>query len=368
MQDAGVKKYFFSTKTLRRFKSALLSLSLASVSLSHAQTAALEPFKFQLPSNYVNRFSSTEGVLDFGPTLSDVDAVGVRAFPVPTPQDFRVSLVRHTNYWEYVLSTRIKDTTLQGGVASNGNALGGVARLEATHDPSKGIQYSGIIQSELGTASFSRFTVGYAFTVWENRIRVLNNVGIGYDWNSYFQGTPENPVLKIRDGYETNLIAPYTFSQVSGGYGEPIGKEFNWRLDANARLYTFPLDVKAQLSLDVTPSFVYRPVAGLTLTASHLERFVLGNSAFYIYNLDRYQESNASVTYRIPGTTDFGLGALRVRGTRNWTGDYTYLRNDVFLNIKALPFLIGPSVGYQWGPAKNGSNSQWLYALVITGR
>jgi hypothetical protein len=345
MQDAVVRKHFSTTKTLRRFKSGLASLALASASLSLAQTAAPEPFKFQIPSNYINRFSNTEGVLDFGPTVSDVDAVGVRAFPLPTPQDFRVSLVRHTNYWEYVLSTRVKDTTLLGGVIN-----------------------SGIVQGELGNISFSRFSVGYAFTVWENRIRILNNVGVGYDWNSYFQGTPENPVLKVRGGYESNVLTPYTFSQVSGGYGEPIGKEFNWRLDANARLYTFPLDLKAQLSLDVTPSFTYRPVAGLALTASHLERFVLGDSSLYTYNLDRYQESNASVTYRIPGTPDFGLGALRVRGSRNWTGDYTYLRNDVFLNIKALPFLIGPSVGYQWGPAKNGSNSQWLYALVVIGR
>lgn len=328
-------------------KASFTALASAAVAPSHAQSAAPDPFRFQFPAGYLGRLGGTEGVVDFGGEITKVNAFGVRAFPLPTVQDLRVVLVKHNNYWEYNISTRIKDTTLLAGIVNNGDAPAGVAKVEVTHDPFKGIQYGASIQGYQGNPHIARFNVGYASTIWQDRIRILNTVGISA---------------------ENKLFAPYTFSQVNGGYGEPLGQQFNWRLDSTARLYTFPLNDKAQWSVDISPSLEYRPAAGVTLNLSHLERFAGGEVALPSFNLARHEESNATITYRIPGTPEFGLGALRVRGTRNWTSDYTYLRNDVLLNIKALPFLIGPSIGYQWGPAKDGSASQMLYALVVMGK
>ncbi len=328
-------------------KVGFAALALAAVAPSYAQSAVPEPFRFQFPAGYLGRLGGTEGVVDFGGEITKVNAFGVRSFPLPTVQDLRVVLVKHNNYWEYNISTRIKDTTLLAGIVNNGDAPAGVAKVEVTHDPFKGIQYGASIQGYQGNPYIARFNVGYASAFWQDRIRVLNIVGIGA---------------------ESKPFVPYTFSQVNGGYGEPVGQQFNWRLDSTARLYTFPMNGKAQWSVDVAPSLEYRPGVGVTLNLSHLERFAGGEVALPSFNLGRYEETNAAITYRIPGTPEFGLGALRVRGTRNWTSDYTYLRNDVLLNIKALPFLIGPSIGYQWGPAKDGSASQMLYALVVMGK
>ncbi|UQN05762.1 hypothetical protein [Deinococcus sp. QL22] len=328
-------------------KIGFAGLALTAVMPAQAQSAAPEPFRFQFPAGYVGRLGGIEGVLDFGADIDKVNAFGVRSFPLPTLQDVRVALVKHNKYWEYNISTRIKDTTLLAGIVNNGDSPAGIAKVEVTHDPFKGIQYGASIQGYQGNPYIARFNVGYASTVWQDRIRILNTVGIGAE--------PSN-------------FVPYTFSQVNGGYGEPIGQQFNWRVDSTARLYTFPLNDKAQWSVDISPSLEYRPGAGVTLNLSHLERFAGGEVALPSLNLGRYEESNATITYRIPGTPEFGLGALRVRGTRNWTSDYTYLRNDVLLNIKALPFLIGPSIGYQWGPAKDGSTSQMLYALVVMSK
>ncbi|WP_082869824.1 hypothetical protein [Deinococcus puniceus] len=346
-------------------KAGFAALALAAVAPSQAQSTAPEPFRFQFPAGYLGRLGGTEGVVDFGGEVTKVNAFGVRAFPLPTVQDLRVVLVKHNKYWEYNISTRIKDTTLLAGIVNNGDAAAGIAKLEVTHDPFKGIQYGASIQqSQLASRdSSARFNVGYASSAWQDRIRILNLVAFSLDSVTTTETRDEQSVAITRA-----TATPYTFSQVNGGYGEPIGQQFNWRLDSTARLYTFPLNDKAQWSLDVTPSLEYRPVAGVTLNLSHLERFAGGEVALPSLNLVRHEESNATITYRIPGTPEFGLGALRVRGTRNWTSDYTYLRNDVLLNIKALPFLIGPSIGYQWGPAKDGSASQMLYALVVMGK
>ncbi|MDB5045653.1 MAG: hypothetical protein JWQ08_1703 [Deinococcus sp.] len=360
-----MSKFLSSLSKSLMLKAGFAAFALAVAVPGQAQSTAPEPFRFRFPAGYLGRLGGTEGVVDFGGKIDQVNAFGVRSFPLPTFQDLRLVLVKHNKYWEYNISTRIKDTTVFAGIVNNGDAPAGIAKVEVAHDPFKGIQYGASLQrTQYGAYdSNARFNVGYAMSAWQDRIRILNLVAFSLD---------SVTTTEKRAGQDTNITrvsaTPYTFSQVNGGYGEPIGRQFNWRLDSTARLYTFPLNDKAQWSLDVAPSLEYRPATGVTLNLSHLERFAGGEVALPNFNLARYEETNAAITYRIPGTPEFGIGALRVRGTRNWTGDYTYLRNDLLLNIRALPFLIGPSIGYQWGPAKDGSTSQMLYSLVVMGK
>lgn len=121
--------------------------------------------------------------------------------------------------------------------------------------------------------------------------------------------------------------------------------------------------MEAQASLDLNLSANYSPMSGLVLEASHLERQAAGSVPIGDFGLGRHHESNFNVTYRLAGLdTAFRLGAVRSRVTRNWTGDYTLLRGDVLLRSSALPSMIGPSIGYQWGPG--GKDSHGLISLV----
>ncbi|GAA5531817.1 hypothetical protein [Deinococcus aluminii] len=325
------------SKRLFRFITAgAAALTLTAPAVAAAQTPAAPAL--HLPANYVSRFGGTEVVagLDGGVSF------GVRYFPLPFEQDIRFLLVKHPQYWEYGLTSRINDTTFAAGVFDNGlNASVGIPRLEITHDPWKGTQYSGRLQ---GSGYYSRFTGGYAFTTLQDRVRVLNNVGVA------FQG---------------DVVAPYTQTEVGGGYGKAFGK-VNAGFGSTVRLYTFPMQKEAQGSLDVSVSASTALAPGLTVDASHFERFVVGKVAIPDLNFTRYEESNASVTYRLPVSSTppaFTVGALRSRLTRDWTNQYTYLRNDVLFRANALPSLVGASVGYQW--SRDGKDNKWLLSLVF---
>ncbi|GAA5511793.1 hypothetical protein Dcar01_00506 [Deinococcus carri] len=300
-------------------------------------TAAPAPL-FRLPPNYISRFGGTE-------TLADsATGFGVRGFPLPFTQDIRLNLAKRPNYWEYALSTRLNDTTFAAGVFDNGAAAkAGIPRLDVNHDPWKGVQYRGLVQ---GNGASSRFTGGYAFTAFQDRVRVLNNVGVAY------QGT---------------AVAPYTQTEVYGNYGRSFGK-VNASINSTGRVFTLPVQKEVQGSIDVTVAGNVSPVEGLTLEASHLERFTAGKiTTIPDLNLARYYETNAAITYRLPVSepNQFGVGAVRTRLTNN-SDKYTYWRNDVLFRAGNLPVLIGPSVGYQWSPA--GTPNQVLFGVSILGK
>ncbi|MFC0618848.1 hypothetical protein ACFFF0_12765 [Deinococcus budaensis] len=313
---------------IHRFPLARLGTTLLLSALAASTAAAQSTPSLKLPANYLSRFGSTELV------VSTESGYGVRYFPLMFDQDIRISLVKAPTYWDYNISTRTNDTTLAAGVFYN------KPRLEITRDPSKGVQYSGLLQ---GRGAYSKVSGGYAFTVSKDRVRVLNNVGVAI--------TP-------------TVAAPYTQSEVSGGYGKSFGK-LNTYVGSTARLYTFPVQKQLQGSFDAVAVANISPVKGLTLDASHFERFVGGQVAVPDFGLGRYQESNVGVTYRLPGAgaaSGFGVGAVRSRLTHTWQNDYTYLRGDLLLNVGFIPSLFGPSVGYQWSPT--GKDNKWLISLV----
>lgn len=318
-------------------KAGILALTLTASAA--AQTGPLTALR--LPANYSPRLGGVELVagLDGGVSF------GVRAFPLPLEQDVRLVLVRHPQYWEYGLSTRTSDTTLSAGVFDNGlNASRGIPRLEVRHDPWRGVQYTGLLQ---GSGYHSRFTAGYAFTTLGDRVRVLNNVGVAY------QG---------------EVTAPYTQSEVGGGYERTFGK-VNVGFGSTARLYTFPVQKQAQGSVDFSVRANVTPVPGLTLAASHFERFVAGKVAIPDFGLGRFQETNASVTYRLPVrdvASPLGVGAVRSRVSHYWQEDRTNLWNDVFFRVNALPSLVGAGVGYEW--TRDGKGDKWLFGLVFMPR
>nr|WP_246580334.1 hypothetical protein [Deinococcus aestuarii] len=293
----------------------------------------------RLPANYLSRFSTTELL------ASNEVGFGVRYFPLPLAQDIRVSLAKQPNYWEYNVSTRAKDTLFAVGVFDNGaTATAGIPRLEVTHDPFKGVQYSARLQ---GNTAYSRFTGGYAFTVAGDRVRVLNNVGVAYDYQ----------------GGDREVVAPYTQTEVGGGYGRSFGR-LNTSFGTTARAFTFPVQRQAQGSVDLSVGANITPVTGLTFDGSHLERFAVGTVPVDDLNFARYQESNFGVTYRLPVAQTppaFTLGAVRTRVTRKWTDDYTAVRGDLLFRVEALPVLVGPSIGYEW--PRDRMTSRWLLSL-----
>lgn len=326
----------FSSRGLKALPVTLLALG----TLASAQTAASTPaFGVRFPADYLSRFSSID------PLLENSLGYGIRGFPLPFSQDIRVSLAKRPNYWEYALSTRYQDTLFAVGVFDNGSAAtAGIPRAEITHDPFRGFQYSGRLQ---GNGAYSRFTTGYAFTVAGDRVRVLNNVGVA------FQG---------------DVTAPYTQTEVSGSYGKSFGP-LNLNFGTTARLFTFPVQGQLQGSVDLNVGGNVSLARGLTLEASQLERFAAGTVAIPDLNLSRYRQTDAALTYRLPaptGPSAFSVGGVRTRVTRDWTNDYTYLRNDLLFRSDALPVLVGPSVGYQWGPTT--ATSAWLIGISFLGK
>lgn len=332
--------------------SVLAALTLAGLTLP-ALASAQTTGGMRLPANYLSRFSSTELA------AANDSGYGVRYFPLPFEQDIRFSVVRDQKYWEYNIGTRIKDTTFTAGVFNNGyTADAGIPKVEITHDPDQGFQYSGMLE---GNGAYSRFAGGYAFRVLDNRVRILNNAGLIFQDRTVARTQPDGSTAQVPDSVGT----VYTQTEVGGGYSKDLSTQFRVGVNSTARLYTFPVYKQYQASVDVTPNLTFKVTPRLTIDASHLERFAKGDIPVAGVNFGRYEESYATVTYRLPaGST---LGMLRSRLTKNWIGDgegrggNAYLRNDVLFNVDGLPSLVGPSVGYQW----SGSTSRWLFSLAF---
>ncbi|GAA0507496.1 hypothetical protein [Deinococcus depolymerans] len=313
----------------------LLALTLAGLpgSVAAAQTAApAAPAStgLRLPPDYLSRFGSTQVV------ASSTDGFGVRYLPLPLDRDVRFTLLKTPTSWDYGLT---------GQFGSLSAALGrfyNVPRAELTSAPGSGLQWSALVQ---GGAPHSHFTVGYATRVWDGRVRFLNNVGVAQ------QG---------------GVTATYTQSEASGGYGRTYGK-VNTGLYATVRVYAFPTQGKAQGSADVTAVVGVPLAAGLTLDASHFERFVVGESAIGDFGLGRAESSSVSLTYRPPPAGGFGLGAVRVRASRDWLGKSSTADADVAFRIDGVPALIGGSVGYEWYET-NASANRWRLALLALPR
>lgn len=353
-----MRGHYAGVSTLRPLILPLLTLGVLSATSASAQTG------FQIPSDYINRLSSTELA------ASNDSGFGVRYFPLPFQADIRISLMKQPKYWEYNFSTRQKDTTLAFGVFNNGaTAATGVPKFEITHDPWKGLQYAGVVQHLTGILPnvesydpFSKFTVGYAFTMWEERIRILNNVGLGYK-------TITNDTAPY--AITSEVFAPYTQSEIGLSYNKAVTPQFTPRIYTVARLYTFPLQKQYQASIDLTPGVHFSPGGGVDLDLSQLERFAttapvpIGD-----LNFARYQETYFTGSYRLPkSSSDFSVGMLRTRLTKNWVGDNgnTYLRNDVLFDVKAIPVLVGPSIGYRWANTAGGGNG-WLISFSSAGK
>ncbi|MDL2345769.1 hypothetical protein QOL99_16680 [Deinococcus sp. MIMF12] len=306
---------------MKSLHSRLAALCLLAAGTAGAQSSLMG---FQIPPNYLSRFASTELV------ISTEAGYGVRALPLLMSQDVRISVVKAPTSWDYNVSTRVQDTTLAAGVFYN------VPRLEVTHDPAKGLQYGGLMQ---GKGNLSKFSAGYAHLLWENRARLLGNVGV-----AFVDG----------DG------VPYTQTEATAGYGRSFGK-LGMYVGGAARLFAFPVQQDAQGSVDAVAVLNVSPLPGLTLDATHFERFVTGEAAVPAFGLGRYNETNAGATYRLPGDAAFGVGAVRTRLSHAWQSDVTTLRGDLLLRLSVLPSLVGPSVGYQWTPDGQG---RWLVSLV----
>lgn len=290
---------------------------------------------FKLPDGYMGRFGSSEL------SLSNETGFGVRYLPLPLTPDIRVSLVKQGKYWEYNVGTRLRDTTVAAGIFFNGyGAAAGIPRLEITHNPAVGPQASLLLQ---GGGPHSHLSFGSAYALADGRVRVLGTVGIA------FQG---------------EVTAPYAQLEVGSGYGKAFGPVSTYVAGA-ARVYGFPVQQQYQASADLYGSVSYAPLPGLSLSASHFERFVTGKVPIPDFGFGRVQASELSATYRL-GARDLPvtLGAVRARVSRDWRGDATAVRGDLLVDVRALPVMLGPSVGYQFTP--NGG--QWLISLVSLGR
>ncbi|QLG09840.1 hypothetical protein HLB42_02950 [Deinococcus sp. D7000] len=314
-----------------RFRPKLLSaclLSLAAGSTAGAQATSSDSslFGLKFPSGYFSRFDRVEVL------ASNTDGYGARFLPVPVTADLRVTLVKTPTGLDYGVGSQLGNLNVLVGV------FGGVPKAEMNQSLPSGFQWSGLVQ---GRGALSRFALAYTHSGNEGRFRLLNAVGLAA---------------------EAGVGAPYGYSEVSGFAPRSFGK-LNTAVGLTGRLYTFPLQMDAQASFDLSLSANYSPLPGLLLEASHLERGVAGSVPIGGFGLGRVQESNFAATYRLAGPdTALRVGALRSRVARNWAGDRTTLLGDVLLRSSALPSMLGPSVGYQWGPG--GQDGHWLISLV----
>ncbi|MFC4638610.1 hypothetical protein [Deinococcus hohokamensis] len=317
---------------LRTFlASALLGSVLNLTSTASAQLGSIVD-QFHLPPDYFSRFGSLQAV------VSNTDGYGVRYFPLPFSQDIRLSLVKAPTYVDVGLTTRVNDTTFAIGKFYN------VPTFEITRNPGKGVQFSGVLRGDNG---FSSFSGGYAFTLAKDRFRILNNVGVAY---------------------KGDKAVPYTQSELSTGYGQTFGK-VNTYVAATGRYYAFPLQREGQASADFYLAATTALAPGLSVHASHFERFVTGTVAIADYGLGRYESSYLEATYRLPASwpsSTFALGGVRSRVSRDWTNDYTYVYGDLFFKSDLLPTMVGPSIGYRFGPGN--AEGVWLISLAALNK
>ncbi|THF86189.1 hypothetical protein E7T09_13300 [Deinococcus sp. KSM4-11] len=292
---------------------------------------------FHLPSNYMGRFGTSEIA------YTTATGYGVRYLPLPTEPDIRLSIVKQANYWEINVGSRVNDTTLAGGVYFNGyTAAEGIPRMEYTHNSDVGVQYSALVQGE---GLHSHLSGGDAFRIMQGRVRVLGTLGVAV---------------------QAETVAPYGQAEVSGGFSKTFGV-VNAYLGTTARTYVFPVQGQVQGSVDVYLAASASPVQGLTLAASHFERYVGGTVAIPDFGVSRYEETNLTALYRFPKQDRLlAPGAVRARASRTWTSGYTYVWLDTLFDVRGLPSLVGPGVGYQFGPG--GTDSRWLFTLITLGR
>ncbi|WP_041227009.1 hypothetical protein [Deinococcus deserti] len=281
-----------------------------------------------LPPDYFSRFGGLQ------PVISNTEGYGVRYFPLPFRQDIRLSVVKAPTYVDVGVTARSNDTSFAIGRFYN------TMTFEITRNPYKGVQFGGVVRDNGGLSNFSG---GYAFTVLNDRVRILNNVGVAY---------------------KGDKAAPYTQSEVSAGYGKAFGK-FNTYVAATGRYYLFPMQQQGQASVDLYAAVNVSPVRGLSLDASHFESFTSGTVAIPDFGRGRYEGSTLSATYRLSSgwpSSVLGFGAVRTRVSRDWTNDYTYVHGDLFLRTDVLPAMVGPSIGYRFGPGN--AEGAWLLSLV----
>ncbi|GHF46254.1 hypothetical protein HNQ07_002374 [Deinococcus metalli] len=302
-----------------------------------APAAQAQSTIFHLPANYMGRFGTSEIA------YTTATGFGVRYIPLPTDPDVRLTVVKQANYWEINIGSRVDDTTLAGGVYFDGyTAPEGIPRMEYTHNPALGVQYSALIQ---GDGLHSHLSGGYAFKTLGDQVRVLAVAGVAT---------------------QANTMAPYAQAEVAGGVGKTFGV-VNTYAGATLRTSVFPAQGQVLGNVDVYLAASSSPLPGLSLAASHFERYVVGSVPLPDFGMSRYEESNLTALYRLPATGNLlSLGAVRARASRNWTAGYTYVWADVLLDVRGLPSLLGPGVGYQFGP--NGADSRWLFTLVTLGR
>lgn len=94
-----------------------------------------------------------------------------------------------------------------------------------------------------------------------------------------------------------------------------------------------------------------------------------GTVAIADFGLGRYEQSTLDATYRLPvnwPSPTFALGGIRSRMTRDWTNDYTYVYGDLFFKSNLLPTMVGPSIGYRFGPGN--AEGVWLISLAAIAK
>ncbi len=333
---------------------------MATAALSLGVSAQAQEFlveEFKVPDNYYSRFA-TASVLG-----SSESEIGIRNIPLPFEPDIRFSVVENQKYWEYNASLQQGDTNIAFGVFSNGyKADYGIPKFEVSHAPWKGWQGNIMTQhlaeplfAASGLDTFSKVSVGYAITSWEERIRILNNVGIGY------KTIVDDKTLKKT----SEIVIPYTETVASISYSYPLGNELTASVYSAARLYIYPIQQKIHANLAIQPSLEWRPAGGLTLGLSHLAIFASSPGPITDLNVDQkgYQESYATLSYRLPENNDLGLGMLRAKVTQNWITETTSIRGDMLFPFQGLPVLLGPSIGYEFSP--NGNSNRFLFGLAV---
>ncbi|MFC6592511.1 hypothetical protein ACFP81_11240 [Deinococcus lacus] len=311
-------------------------LALLSPAAQAQAPAPSSPFGVQFPPDYLGRLGGTE------PVASSESGFGVRNFPLPFSVPVSISLVKKPNYWETSLNSRVDDTTYGIGIYDNGlNAKEGLFKVVADHDPWEGWQYGAMYQNQ---GALSRVNLGYAALFDDRQLRLLGNVGLGA------QG---------------DLLTPYGQLQATRTFS--VAKDnYNLRTSLTGRVFAYPVAGKAQGSLDTEFGATVRPVPQLNLSATHLERFVVGEAALSAQGFSRYQESNLDATYRLPTSeAPLEFGALRSRLTQYWTSEETALRGDLLFKAEGLPSLIGPTVGYRWSKNAEGA---WLFGITSLPR
>lgn len=317
------------------------------------EQAAPQPFLIRLmnlfPPGYADRFGGVQVLADPG------SGYGVRGFPLPFRVDARATFVDHPAYLEYSMGVRYHDTSFVAGRFENPDAGAtlGVGHLEVTHNPGSGWQY-GLLAQDQGRSS--RATVGYVLV--DGPVRLLSELGYGV------QGA---------------VRTPYVHLETSGGGSLSSGP---WSVGVGSAVRGYVYPQQGQFSVDLSGSLTLRPDPHSTVTLSHFERWVLGDSALPDLAVGRYNQTNLDVVL----SPDMRLGLLSLRNVQyhyqrswlnaaasvnglaatvradpagpllvdltphyDWVAHEAGVRADLYYRAPWLSVLVGPSVDYLWG-------------------